>query len=114
MTDPDPGRPEPGPDAGVEDIRADIVATRNEVGQTVEALSAKLDVKQQAKQKLDDTKELIADTAQTVRAKGSEVGSKVVDVATDDEGSVRPVVPVAALALVAAVVGVVIWKRRRR
>jgi hypothetical protein len=114
MTDPDPGRPEPGPDAGVEDIQADIEATRNELGQTVEALSAKLDVKQQAKQKVDDTKELIADKARTVRAKGSEVGSHVVDVATDDEGSVRCVVPVAALALVAAVVGVVIWKRRRR
>jgi MYXO-CTERM domain-containing protein len=79
----------------------------------VEALSAQLDVKQQAKQKVADTKELIADKAQTVRAKGSEVGSHVVDVATDDEGSIRPVVPVAALVLVAAVVGVVVWRRRR-
>jgi hypothetical protein len=79
----------------------------------VEALSAKLDVKQQAKQKVDDTKELIAHTAQTVRSKGSEVGSQVVTAATDDKGSIRPAVPVAALALVAAVVGVVMWRRRR-
>ena len=64
MTDPDPGKPEPGPDAGVENIQADIEATRNELGQTVEALSAKLDVKHQAKQKVDDTKELITDKAQ--------------------------------------------------
>jgi len=113
MTDPDPDKPEPGPDAGVEDIQADIEATRNELGQTVEALSAKLDVKQQAKQKVDDTKELIANKTQTVRSKSSEVGSQVVDVATDDEGSIRPVVPVAALALVAVIVGVVIWRRRR-
>jgi Protein of unknown function (DUF3618) len=113
MTDPDPDKPEPGPDAGVEDIQADIEATRNELGQTVEALSAKLDVKQQAKQKVDDTKELIANKTQTVRSKSSEVGSQVVDVATDDEGSIRPVVPVAALALAAVIVGVVIWRRRR-
>ena len=114
MTDAESGKPEPGPDAGVEDIQADIEATRTELGQTVEALSAKLDVKQQAKQKVDDTKELIIDRAQTVRSKGSEVGSQVVDAATDDEGSIRPMVPVAALALVAAVVGVVKWKRRCR
>jgi Protein of unknown function (DUF3618) len=114
MTNLDTGKPEPGPDAGVDDIRADIEATRKDLGQTVEALSAKLDVKQQAKQKVNHTKELIADKAQTVRAKGEGVGSHVADVATDDEGSVRPAVPVAALALLAAVVGVVIWKRRRR
>ena len=70
-----------------------------ELGQTVEALSAKLDVKHQAKQKVDATKELIVDKAQTVRSKGSDVGSHVVDVATDDEGSIRPVVPVAAVGL---------------
>jgi hypothetical protein len=113
MTDPEPGKPEPGPDAGVEDIQADIDATRHELGQTVEALSAKLDVKHQAKQKVDDTKELIAHKAQDVRSKGSQVGSRLVSAATDDKGSIRPAVPVAALALVAAVVGVVIWRRRR-
>ena len=113
MTDPEPGKPEPGPDAGVEDIQADIEATRTELGQTVEALSAKLDVKHQAKQKVDDTKELIIDKAQDVRSKGSEVGSQVVNAATDDKGSIRPAVPVAALALVAVIVGVVIWRRRK-
>ena len=114
MTTPDPGTPEPSPDATVEEIRADIEATRTDLGQTVEALSAKLDVTQQAKQKVDDTKELLVDKANTMRAKGSEVGSQIVDVATDDDGSVRPVIPVAAAAVVAVLVGVVIWKRRRR
>lgn len=113
MTDPDSGTPEPGPGASVDDIQADIEATRNELGQTVEALTAKLDVKAQAQHKVDDTRELIADKAQAVRAKGSQVGSQVVDVATDDDGRVRPVFPVAALALVAVIVGVVIWRRRR-
>ena len=114
MTDPNSATPEPGPDVGVDDIHADIEATRHELGQTVEALTAKLDVKTQALQKVDDTKELIADKAQAVRAKASEVGSQVVDAATDDEGSVRPVVPAAALGLVAVIVGVVLWRRRKR
>jgi hypothetical protein len=108
----DPGRPEPASDASVDEIQEDIDATRGELGETVEALSAKLDVKHQAKQKIDDTKNVIADKVQTVRSKGSDVGSHVVDAATDDEGSVRPVVPIAALALIAAIVGVLIWRRR--
>jgi hypothetical protein len=113
MTSPDSGRPEPDPDASVDDIQADIEATRHELGETVGALSAKLDVKHQAKQKVDDAKDVIADKVHTVRAKGSDVGSHVVDVATDDEGAVRPVVPVAVLALIALTLGVIIWRRRR-
>jgi hypothetical protein len=108
----DPGRPEPASDASVDEIQEDIDATRGELGETVEALSAKLDVKHQAKKKIDDTKVVIADKVHTVRSKGSDVGSHVVDAATDDEGSVRPVVPIAALALIAAIVGVLIWRRR--
>jgi len=99
MTAPETGRPEPDPDASVDDIQADIEATRSELGETVGALSAKLDVKHQLHQKVDHTKEAISAKVQTV--------------ATDDEGSVRPVVPVATLALVALVLGVVIWRRRR-
>jgi hypothetical protein len=112
MTDASRSLPEPGPDASVDDIRADIDATRGELGATVDALSTKLDVKQQAKEKVEDTKDLIADKAQTVRSKGSDVGSQVVGVTIDDDGAVRPVVPVAAFAVIAAIVGVVIWKRR--
>ncbi|MGV0797517.1 DUF3618 domain-containing protein, partial [Mycolicibacterium elephantis] len=46
MTTPDSARPEPGPSAGIEDIEADIEQTRAELGQTVQALSSKLDVKE--------------------------------------------------------------------
>jgi hypothetical protein len=97
MSAPETGRPEPDPDASVDDIQADIEATRSELGETVGALSAKLDVKHQAQQKVDHTKEAIADRVQTVRSKGSDI----------------PTVPVAALALVALILGVVIWRRRR-
>ena len=40
-----------------EQIRADIDATREELGDTVEALAEKTDVKAQAKAKVEDVKE---------------------------------------------------------
>ena len=97
MTNPDERQPGTGPDADatVEDIQADIEATRHELGQTVEALSAKLDVSAQAKQKVDDAKQL------------------VVDAATDDDGSIRAALPAAVFVVFAIVVGAVIWHRRR-
>jgi hypothetical protein len=42
--------------AAPEQIRAEIDATREELGDTVEALAAKTDVKAQAKAKVEDTK----------------------------------------------------------
>ena len=44
-------------------IRQDIEATREELGETVEALAAKTDVTGQAKRKLEETKSGIADKA---------------------------------------------------
>ncbi len=76
--------PEPGADAGIDDIQADIDRTRRELGDTVEALSAKLDVKEQARQKAAVVKE-----------------------------RTTPVVPLVAVALIAATVGLLIWRRRR-
>jgi ElaB/YqjD/DUF883 family membrane-anchored ribosome-binding protein len=95
MTAPD--RPEPGPDAGVDDIEADIEATRQQLGETVEALSAKLDVKQQAKDKVDETKQRVAYTAQTAQ-----------HAVTDNP---QKAVPVAA-AVVALLLLVIVWRRR--
>lgn len=51
MARPNSMPPEPGPDAGVDDIQADIERTRKELGETVGALSDKLDVKERTKQK---------------------------------------------------------------
>ena len=97
MTAPD--RPEPGPDAGVEDIEADIEATRHELGETVEALSAKLDVKQQARGKVDQTRQRVADKAHTAQHAVTENPQKSVPVA-------------AVVVAVAVVLGVVVWRRR--
>jgi Protein of unknown function (DUF3618) len=112
MTEPDK-HPEPGPDAGVDEIQADIDRTRDQLGETVGALSSKLDVKQKAKQKATGTREFIAEKAHAVQAKGSELSATAVDVATDEKGLVKPVVPFTVVAVVAAIFGIVIWKRRR-
>ena len=56
-----PLSPEPGPDAGIDDIQADIEHTRKELGETFEALSAKADVKGRAKKKAADTKDGITE-----------------------------------------------------
>lgn len=42
--------PEPGPDAAVGDLEADIERTRAELGQTVQALAAKANVAERAKE----------------------------------------------------------------
>jgi ElaB/YqjD/DUF883 family membrane-anchored ribosome-binding protein len=97
MTEPD--RPEPGPDAGVDDIESDIEATRQELGETVEALQAKLDVKQQARDKVDATKQRVADKAHTAQLAVTENPQKSMPVA-------------AAVAAVVVVIGIIVWRRR--
>lgn len=109
MTGPDPYQPEPGPDAGIDDIQADIEHTRKELGETVEALSAKLDVKERTKQKAVDTKDRIAEKTHETKDRVVEATQRM-----RSGSSAKPVVPVAAIAVAAAViVGVVIWTRRR-
>ena len=100
MAVPNPNRPEPGPDAGIDDIQADIEQTRDELGHTVEALSDKLDVKGRAREKAADTKERVVEKADALR-----------HTATDNP---KRTVPVAAVVLIGALaIGIVVWRRRR-
>jgi hypothetical protein len=84
-TGPDP-HPEPGPEAGIDELQADIEKTRAELGETVGALSDKLDVKARAQHTIVEARE-------SVKA--------------------RPAVPVGAMLAVVAGVGLLIWLRRR-
>jgi ElaB/YqjD/DUF883 family membrane-anchored ribosome-binding protein len=52
-----------------EEIRAEIEGTRQEVGDTVEALAAKTDVKGQAKQRIDNIKGNVRQRGQTLKAR---------------------------------------------
>ncbi len=66
--------PEPGPDADKDDIEADIEKTREALGETTSALAAKLDVPQQARQKVDETKQRVAAKTEPVRTNAVPIG----------------------------------------
>lgn len=78
--------PEPGADAGVDELKADIEKTRAELGETVGALSDKMDVKAR-------TQEKVHDVSESVRAK--------------------PAAPAGVVIAVVAAIGFVWWWRRR-
>jgi len=102
MSGPDPDRPEPGADADIDGIQADIEETRKELGETVEALTAKLDLTERAKQKAAETKETVIDKAQTLRR-----------AAAEDYPRAKQTLPVVVLLLVGLTVGILLWRRRR-
>lgn len=89
--------PEPGPDAGIDELQSDIDKTRSELGETVAALSDKLDVKGRAQDKATETKEAVADRAH----------------AATEAARSKPAVPAAAVIAVLAVIGLLWWRRRR-
>ena len=74
-----------------EQIESDIEAQREHLAETIDALTAKLDVKSQAKAKVADVK----------------------DRATTDSGKPRPEVLVGVGVVVAVVVGVLVWRHGR-
>ena len=74
-----------------EEIEADIAAQREQLAETIDALTHKLDVKSQAKAKAADVKER----------------------ATTETGKPRPELLVGAGVVVAVVVGVLVWRRRQ-
>ena len=92
-------RPEPGPDAGIDEIQSDIEQTRKELGETVEALSAKMDVKQRTKDKAAETKEAVVDSAHAIQH------------ATIDDGRAKITIPAATAVIVGA--AALIWYLRR-
>lgn len=101
MSQPEGARPEPGPDAGIDDIQTDIEETRKELGDTVEALTAKMDVKQRTKDKAADTKEAVLDKAHAVQH------------ATIDNGRAKVTLPVAAVVVAGAATLIwILWRRR--
>jgi len=74
-----------------EEIEAEIAAKRENLAETIDALTHKLDVKSQAKAKAADVR----------------------DRATTDSGKPRPELLAGAGVLVVVVVGVLVWRHRR-
>ena len=88
---------EPAKGAKPEEIEKHIERTRADLGETVEALSHKLDVRSQAQEKLASARTKIGAAATTFKLLAMRPGTKVVGGAT---------------VVVAGVAGAVAWKRR--
>lgn len=108
-------RPELGKDASADEIEADIERTREQLGETVDALTNKLDVKSRARDKVADAKDRAATQVDTAKAQGSRLVAQARDAATDEDGDTRPAVPVAAGLVGAGIVLLVFltWRRGR-
>ena len=87
--------PEPGPDAGIDELQADIERTRRELGDTVSALAEKADVKGRVQDKAVETKEAAIQKAQVVQ----------------EAVKRNPAIDIGVL--VAVAIGILIWARRR-
>lgn len=72
-----PAAPEPSGDPKIDEVRADIAATRAELQDTVDALTDKLDVKKQAGKKVDEVKakapEPVQQAVETVSPYGKQI-----------------------------------------
>lgn len=65
-----------------EQIQRDIEKTREELGDTVEALTGKADVKTQAKQRIDQTKTTITEKKEQLLGKAKEASPDTASTAT--------------------------------
>jgi ElaB/YqjD/DUF883 family membrane-anchored ribosome-binding protein len=76
------------PDAGREDdperIRGDIEQTREDLGETVDALASKADVKGQVKQRAEERKQALHTQQQRAQEKASQVRERVTNATPED------------------------------
>jgi cobalamin biosynthesis Mg chelatase CobN len=111
----------------VDELRAEIAQTRAELGDTVQALAAKADVKARAKDQVEQTKqkvmaqtaeatEKVRDAAVVATDKVRSAAAQAGDVAQEAEAQVRrnPVPFAAVLAAGVAIVVVILIVRGRR
>ena len=101
MTDQQKTDPEKTP----EELRSEIEDTREQLGETVEQLAAKADVKARAQEKVEERKQAARDKVEEVKQTTTHTAQTGVAQAKS-----KPYIP--ALAIVAAV-GVVVLLRRR-
>ncbi len=101
----------------VEELQADIERNREQLGETVDALSAKLDVKTRTKERIAATRQQAAVRVSDARSRATVLASRAKDAATDENG--KPTKPVLGggaglgVVVVAVIVTAVIVRRRR-
>ena len=94
----DGGRPEPGSEAGIDELQADIERTRHELGETVGALADKVNVPARARERVADTRGAAVEQAHRVQ----------------HTLRTRPRVDAAVVIAVLVAVAAVVWARKRR
>ncbi|MBW0106996.1 DUF3618 domain-containing protein [Pseudonocardia sp. KRD291] len=108
MTTPDnPRDPQPGPDSDAERVVADIEATRADLGETVDALAGKLDVRAQARSQVEDTRE-------RMRVETARLRAAATDGRGNPSGATKGFAGVVVAALVGAVAVALVRRRRQR
>jgi ElaB/YqjD/DUF883 family membrane-anchored ribosome-binding protein len=109
------GSQEPGPsaDSGPRDpeqIREEIEATRQELGDTIEAMAEKTDVKAQAHHKLEETKASISEKKDELLGKARQASPEGAVSAANQASQKARENPVPLLAIGAFVVGFVLGR----
>jgi hypothetical protein len=119
-TSPPPSSPPPGPEAGADEVseadrvRAEIAQTRAELGETVEALSAKLDVKARMDEKKVEVTENVKAKVEEGVAVAKQQAAQLQAAATDEQGKPKPPAVGAAAGVGAGLVLLLLVRRRRR
>ena len=97
-----------------DEIEAELEQTRRELTETVDALTAKLDVKSRARDQVESTKHAAAEQLGSLRSQATDVVHQGQDVITDEEGHIKPAFPIGAAILVALGIAMVVISRRRK
>jgi hypothetical protein len=111
----------------IDQLQAEIEQTRAELGETVEALTAKLDVKSRTKDRLNQYKTHATGQVKqyrstagghltTVRTRATDFGTTARSAATTEDGKPTPTAMATAAAVLVSsltAVGLTLWRRRR-
>jgi flagellar capping protein FliD len=98
-----------------DELRAGIEQTREELGETIEALTAKLDVKSRAKNRLGRAREEAATHLQVATRQSSQLTSRAMDRVSTASGGTDPrtLAIVALVAVLLTTLGIGTWRHRR-
>jgi len=100
----------------IDQLQADIEQTRTELGETVEALTAKLDVKSRAKDRLTQYKQHASGQVSTAQARAVDLTKSARTAATTEDGKPTPTAIAGAAAVAVTALTAIALKlfRRRR